>query len=110
MLLKIRNPDLLWPVPVYQMIAQVSAYNRLAQFGMETGLHPIACVTVISLTILMDGADAWLQVLMGHRKESSDSSGSENRRWLSLGQGKDRAGKALSLIEAEIHIHKEEDE
>jgi len=25
-------------------------------------------------------------------------------------QGKDMAGKALSLIEAEIHIHKEEDE
>ena len=110
MLLQIRNPDLLWPVLVYKMIAKVSAYNRLAQFGIGTALHPTACVTVISRIILMDGADAWLQVLLGHRKESCGNSGSENRRRPNPGQGKDRAGKALSLIEAEIHILKEEDE
>jgi len=47
---------------------------------------------------------------MGDRKESNGSSGSENRWRPNAGQGKDRAGKALSLIEAEIRIHKEEDE
>ena len=78
MLLQIRNPDRLWPVPVYKMIVKVSAYNGLAQFGMGTALHPTACVTVISRIILMDGADAWLQVQLGHRKEFGGGSGSEN--------------------------------
>jgi hypothetical protein len=46
---------------------------------------------------------------MGDREGFSGSSGSKNRWRPNAGQGNVRAGKALSLIEAENRIHKEED-
>jgi len=49
-----------------------------SEIGMGTALLPTVCVTFISRIILMDGADAWLQVQLGHRKEFSGSFGSEN--------------------------------